>query len=46
VPAKEAGLYQIEAEPSMAGKWGLTLAAKVPGEPEAVQGTVTIPIAK
>ena len=41
-----AGIYQIKAEPNAAGNWGLTLAAKVQGEPETVSGTLTVPIAK
>jgi len=51
IPAKataaaEAGLYQIEAQPEMAGNWGLTISAKVQGERETVSGTITVPIAK
>ena len=42
----EAGIYQIEAAPEMAGNWALTLSAKVQGERETVIGTVTVPIAK
>ncbi|HJU15802.1 MAG TPA: FixH family protein [Stellaceae bacterium] len=42
----EPGLYRIEAQPSAAGHWALILAAKVPGEPETVRGTVTVAIAK
>ena len=42
----EPGIYQISAEPEMAGKWALHLSAKVQGEAETVSGTVTIPIAK
>jgi len=45
-PTADAGVYQIEAEPKMAGNWGLTLSAKVQGERETVSGTVTVPIAK
>ncbi|HLG90365.1 MAG TPA: FixH family protein [Alphaproteobacteria bacterium] len=45
-PSSEPGLYQIEAQPSMAGRWGLTLAAKVQGETETVRGTVIVPVAK
>jgi hypothetical protein len=42
----DGGFYQIEAEPEMAGNWALTLSAKVQGEQETVNGTVTVPIAK
>ena len=44
--AADGGIYQIEAEPEMAGNWALTLSAKVQGERETVSGTVTVPIAK
>jgi len=40
----DPGIYQIDAEPSMPGKWALTFAAKVQGEPETVRGTVTITV--
>ena len=45
-PTADPGVYQVEAEPSMAGNWALTLAAKVQGEPDTVQGTVTVPVPK
>ncbi len=45
-PADEPGLYQIEAKPSMAGKWGLTLGAKVQGEAQTVTGTVVVAVPK
>lgn len=42
-PAKaEPGVYTFQVEPSMAGKWALSLGAKVQGEPETVRGSVTI----
>jgi hypothetical protein len=44
--APEPGIYQIEAEPEMAGNWALHLSAKVQGERETVNGTVAVPIAK
>jgi hypothetical protein len=44
--ASEPGVYQFEAQPSMAGNWGLTLSAKVQGETETVKGTVTVPVPK
>jgi YtkA-like protein len=40
------GVYQIEAQPQMAGNWALTLSAKVQEERETVSGTITVPIAK
>ena len=46
LPAAEPGIYQFEAQPSMGGKWALTLAAKVQGEAETVKGTVTLDIPK
>jgi YtkA-like len=47
VPDKaEPGVYVFRIEPSMAGKWALTLAAKVQGEPETVRGSLTIPVPK
>ena len=44
--APEPGVYQISAEPEMAGNWALHLSAKVQGEAETVSGTLTVPIAK
>ena len=42
----EVGVYQIVAEPEMAGNWALHLSAKVQGERETVNGTVTVAIGK
>lgn len=42
----EAGIYQIEAQPEMAGNWSVSLSAKVQGEAETVTGTLTVPIEK
>src|SRR5687768_15287764 len=39
-PAKEPGLYSFKADLTMAGRWALKLMAKVPGESEAIEGTV------
>jgi hypothetical protein len=44
--ATEPGVYQVSLEPGMAGKWALTLSAKVQGEPETVRGTVTVDLVK
>jgi hypothetical protein len=38
--ADPAGLYQFRTETGMAGKWALTLTAKVQGERDTVRGTV------
>jgi hypothetical protein len=46
LPPKEPGVYLFEIEPSMAGGWMLTLAAKVQGEAETVRGSVTVKLAK
>ena len=40
-PADPAGVYRFHTEVGMAGKWALTLAAKVQGEADTVRGTVT-----
>ncbi len=42
----EPGVYVVAAQPSMGGKWALTLAAKVQGETETVRGTVVVPVTK
>lgn len=38
----EPGLYRFKVDISEAGRWALLLHAKVPGEPETVQGQVVI----
>lgn len=40
VPSNEPGVYAFKTEISMAGRWLLSLMAKVPGEPETVIGKV------
>jgi YtkA-like len=42
----ENGAYRFQTENGMAGKWALTLAAKVQGETETVRGTVEYTAAK
>src|SRR5437868_10289384 len=42
VTPKEPGIYLFEIQPGMAGKWMLTLVAKVQGEAETVLGSVTV----
>jgi hypothetical protein len=44
--ASEAGIYQVEAEPEMAGNWALHLSAKVQGERDTVSGTITVAVPK
>jgi hypothetical protein len=40
VPANEPGIYAFKTDLSMAGRWLLSVAAKVQGEPETVVGKV------
>jgi hypothetical protein len=40
VPGKEPGVYAFKTELSMAGRWLLSIAAKVQGEPETVVGKI------
>ena len=46
LPSAEPGLYRFEAGPEMAGKWGLTIGARVQGEQQPVRGTVVVPVQK
>jgi hypothetical protein len=46
LPPKEPGIYRFEVQPGMAGKWMLSLAAKIQGEAETVRGGVTVELAK
>lgn len=41
VPSTEPGVYSFKTEISMAGRWVLSISAKVQGEPETVVGKVT-----
>lgn len=41
VPSNEPGVYSFKTEISMAGRWLLSISAKVQGEPETVVGNVT-----
>jgi YtkA-like len=41
VPSTEPGVYSFKTELSMPGRWLLSIAAKVQGEPETVVGKVT-----
>ena len=38
----EPGVYRFKADLTMAGRWALSLAAKVPGEQETIRETVVI----
>lgn len=38
----DPGVYRFQADLTMAGRWALSLAAKVPGEQETVRGTVVV----
>jgi hypothetical protein len=40
-PSNEPGVYSFRTELSMAGRWLLSVAVKVQGEPETVVGKVT-----
>ena len=40
VPSSEPGVYSFKTELAMAGRWLLSLAAKVQGEPQTVIGKV------
>jgi hypothetical protein len=42
VPSKEPGVYAFKTELPMAGRYQLSLSAKVQGEPETVTGSVVI----
>src|SRR5262249_54331343 len=42
----QAGLYRFLVETGMAGKWELTLGAKLQGQADAVQGAITYDVAK
>jgi hypothetical protein len=41
VPSTEPGVYSFKTDLSMQGRWLLSIAAKVQGEPETVVGKVT-----
>jgi hypothetical protein len=46
VPADQPGVYAFKAELSMEGRWQLSLAAKVQGEPETVVGKLIVKVSK
>jgi len=41
VPGNEPGVYSFKTDLSMQGRWLLSIAAKVQGEPETVVGKIT-----
>ena len=41
VPSTESGVYSFKTDLSMQGRWLLSIAAKVQGEPETVVGKIT-----
>ena len=41
VPSNEPGVYAFKTELAMEGRWLLSIAAKVQGEPETVVGKIT-----
>jgi hypothetical protein len=43
-PSAEPGVYAFKADLSMEGRWQLSLAAKVQGEPETVVGKVIVKV--
>jgi hypothetical protein len=42
VPSTEPGIYSFKTDLTMEGRWLLSIAAKVQGEPETVVGKITI----
>ena len=46
LPSPEPGVYAFKAPLTMAGRWLLTVSAKVQGEPETVSGKVIFKVTK
>jgi hypothetical protein len=46
LPSPEPGVYAFKTELSMAGRWLLSIAAKVQGEPETVVGKITFRVTR
>jgi len=46
VPSNEPGVYAFKTDLAMAGRWMLSIAAKVQGEPETVIGKITFQATK
>lgn len=45
-PSSEPGIYSFKTELSMAGRWQLSVAAKVQGEPQTVVGKIVVKAVK
>jgi hypothetical protein len=46
LPSKEPGIYAFKTDMPMAGRYQITLSAKVQGEPETVVGNVIVTATK
>jgi hypothetical protein len=46
LPSDQQGLYRFQVETGMAGKWQLSLGARIQGETGTVRGTVPFAAAK
>ena len=46
VPSNEPGVYSFKTDLSMQGRWLLSIAAKVQGEPETVVGKITFRVTR
>jgi hypothetical protein len=46
VPSTEPGVYSFKTDLSMQGRWLLSIAAKVQGEPETVVGKITFRVTR
>jgi hypothetical protein len=45
-PYGDPGTYRVEIHPNMAGRWAVTVAARVAGDSEPVRQTLTVALAK
>jgi hypothetical protein len=46
LPPSEPGVYAFKTDLAMAGRWLLSIAAKVQGEPETVVGKITVKVTR
>ena len=46
MPSNEPGIYSFKTELSMPGRWLLSIAAKVQGEPETIIGKITFRVTR
>ena len=44
LPSNEPGVFNFEVRPVMGGRWALVVTARVPGEAEPVEDTLTVPV--